>query len=134
MTTKEQHHQAHAGTEQNASAPERYTTSDPSTPVRQVRLRPEADIFRDEHQVRLLLDLPGAKDQDVEVEVHDGILSVQARAERGQGDERIYERSFRLDRRMNTQDVRATLEQGVLTVQIPFHEEAKPKRITVQSA
>lgn len=105
-----------------------------ATSLRQIQIRPEADVYRSKHAVRLLLDLPGARDQDTEVEIHDGVLSVVARVQRGEQEMRVYERSFRLDRRMNTEQIEAKLERGVLHLQIPFHEDAQPKRIQVKTA
>ncbi|MEX2605906.1 MAG: Hsp20/alpha crystallin family protein [Kiritimatiellia bacterium] len=102
--------------------------------MEETRIRPLADVYRDEHAVRILLDLPGAADQDVDVSVHDGVLAVEARTERSPEDVRIYERSFRLDRRMDTSAIEAELQRGVLALRIPFLEEARPRRIEVKSA
>jgi HSP20 family protein len=76
----------------------------------------------------------GAADQDIDVSVHDGVLSVVARTERSTEDIRVYERSFRLDRRMDTSSIEAELQRGVLHLRIPFREEARPRRIEVKSA
>jgi len=104
------------------------------TRMEELRLRPLADVYRDEHAVRILMDVPGARDDQIDVQVHDGVLSVEAKAERGDRELRVYERSFRLDRRMNTADIAAGLDKGVLTLTIPFLEEARPRRIEVKSA
>jgi HSP20 family protein len=117
--------------EQPAAAPEQDAT--PST-LHQVRLRPEADIYRSKQEVRLIVDLPGARDEDVDVEVHDGVLSITARVQRNESELRVYERSFRLDRKMNTEAIQANLERGVLTLTLPFHEEAQPRKISIQTS
>ncbi|WFB37359.1 Hsp20/alpha crystallin family protein [Kiritimatiellota bacterium B12222] len=101
------------------------------TPVEVSRIRPVTDIYRNEDQVRIVLDLPGASEDQVEVSVHDGELSIKAEVPREHGELRRYERSFRVDRRMDTAQMKAVLQRGVLSLSLPFHEEAKPRRIEV---
>lgn len=109
-------------------------SAEPSVKLRQIRLRPETDIYRGREAVQLIMDLPGARDQDVDIEVHDGVLSIESRVQRGESDMRLYERSFTLDRKMDTESIQATLERGVLHLNIPYHEDAQPKKIPIHSA
>lgn len=97
-------------------------------------LRPVTDVYRDEDAVRILMDLPGATEDVIDVSVHDGQLSVSAEIARSESDLRVYERAFRVDHRMDTEHIEATLQNGVLALRIPFHEEARPKRIPVRMA
>ncbi|MDF3129930.1 Hsp20/alpha crystallin family protein [Kiritimatiellaeota bacterium B1221] len=97
-------------------------------------LRPVTDVYKDDDAVRILMDVPGANDEDIEVSVHDGQLSILAEVNRSEEDVRVYERSFRMDRRMDTAKIEALLQRGVLQLRIPFHEEARPKRIQVRTA
>lgn len=113
--------------------PDQETASD-ATPLRQIRLRPDADIYRGKDAVRVIMDLPGAREEDLDIELHDGVLSIEARVQRDDQEIRQYERSFRLDRKLNAADIQATLEHGVLHLRIPFHEEAKPKKIKIQTS
>jgi HSP20 family protein len=103
-------------------------------PVDEVHLRPTADVYRGEEGVRILLDLPGAAPGDVDVQVHDGILSVNARSVRSDREVRVYERSFRVDRRLDVEAIHAELRNGVLALRLPVHEEAKPRRIEVKAS
>lgn len=102
--------------------------------VEKTYLRPVTDVYRDEESVRILMDLPGAMEESIEVSVHDGQLSVVAEVERSDTDLRVYERAFKVDHRMDTTRIEALLQRGVLILKIPFHEEARPKRIAVRSA
>lgn len=102
--------------------------------VEKTYLRPVTDVYRDEDAVRILMDLPGASEEAIDVSVHDGQLTVSAEVSRSETDLRSYERAFRVDRRMDTAQIEATLQNGVLTLRIPFHEEARPKRIPVRMA
>jgi len=80
------------------------------------------------------MDLPGAQEDDLDIELHDGVLSIEARVQRGDQEIREYVRSFRLDRKLNGVDIKATLEHGVLHLAIPFHEEARPRKIQLQAS
>ena len=42
-----------------------------------------------------------------------------------------FERSFRLPEKVNSEKIKADFKDGVLKVEIPKPEEAKPKKITV---
>lgn len=119
---------------QEKQAPATQEASKETTSLQQIRIRPEADVYRSKEAVRILMDVPGAREQDLEVDIHNDVLSIVARVERGEQEMRVYERSFRLDRHMDTQAVEATLQRGVLTLHVPFREEAQPKRIAVKTA
>jgi len=100
-------------------------------PPREVRIEPAADVFRDAEGVRLLVDLPGVAEDGLHVQLHDGILKIEGRAERGAGVTRLYQRAFRVDRRIDAEAIQAKVRQGVLTLRLPFRAEAQPRRIQV---
>jgi len=114
--------------------PENESAVTTPTELQKLYLRPAADVYRDEHAVRILLDVPGADEGSLNVSVHDGTLSIQAEVLRSDTEQRVYERAFQVDRRMDTSQIEATLQHGVLQLRIPFHEEARPRRIEVKSA
>jgi HSP20 family protein len=86
-------------------------------------------------------ELPGMKEKDITIELHGTELSIsgdiEERKRRG-----ILRRSARrvghFDYRVNlpgisdTEDVKATLDEGVLTVRVPKPEHAKRRRIQIQ--
>lgn len=86
-------------------------------------------------------DLPGIKEENVDVSLHNGVLSVtgaRVAEERKEGEsyfvyERQYgsfSRSFSLPETADADKVEAKLEHGVLTVVIGKRAEAKPKKIS----
>lgn len=103
-------------------------------PMKEIRLEPSADVFRDESGVRVLVDLPGVTPETLDVQLHDGVLTLEARAPRGENLTRVYSRAFRVDRRIDTDAIRADVSQGVLTLALPFRAEAQPRRIEVKTA
>jgi HSP20 family protein len=88
-------------------------------------------------------DLPGVEEKDLDVSVHNGVLSISgARSadERKEGEsfyvyERQYgsfSRSFALPEKADPEKVDARLHNGVLTVEIGKKELAKPRKIELK--
>lgn len=92
---------------------------------------PEAHIFK--------ADLPGLKKEEVKVEVEEGrILQISGERRKEQEDKndkwhRIersigkFLRKFRLPKNAKMDQVKASMENGVLTVTVPKEEEKKPE-------
>ncbi len=102
------------------------------------------DMFEKGGKLVVRASLPGFKEDEIDVQVHEGVLSITARKSREheeQGD-RWYrrERSYgSLSRRIalpgvvRDAEVDATLDNGVLTLAMALPEAAKPKQIQVKS-
>ncbi|TQD68799.1 hypothetical protein C1H46_045668 [Malus baccata] len=92
---------------------------------------PEAHIFK--------ADLPGIKKEEVKVEVEDGrVLKIRGERSRGQGDKNDkghrgerssgkFVRRFRLPENAKIDQVKAAMENAVLTVTVPKEVEKKPE-------
>lgn len=102
------------------------------------------DIAEDDQNVIVRASLPGFDKDDIDIEVQNGVLSINAehKEEHEEKDERFVRRERRfgsLMRRIalpsNVQDdhCEAELRNGVLTLRIPKSEEAKPRKIQVKS-
>jgi len=102
---------------------------------------PAADVVADEHEVRVYMDAPGMRHEDLAIELHDGVLTISGerrpldvsktavqRVERGWGH---WTRTMRLPNGLDADAVSADLTDGVLTVRIPIAEAAKPRRIAI---
>jgi HSP20 family protein len=101
---------------------------------------PPVDIWEDDQQVVIQLDVPGCKLEDLSAEAVDGQLVVTGersvsdgaarryRSERWQG---RFVRSFTLPQGIDGSSISADYEDGVLTVALPKPEEAKPKTIEI---
>ncbi len=103
-----------------------------------------AEIVDDGEQLRIDIELPGVRLDDIDLTVEDRVLTVEGekKMEREEGEKdsdfRLYERrygrferSFVLPRHVDTEKVDARLENGVLTVTLPKVETAKPKKIAI---
>ncbi len=91
------------------------------------------------------VDLPGVRKEDVQVTLHDGVLSIGAerRQESETKETNVYrsERHYgRIERRLevpntvNPDGIKAAYKDGVLTVTLPKAEVAKPRQIEVGAA
>ena len=107
---------------------------------------PSVDIYEtDKHDLVLRAELPGMSREDIEVTVENGIVVIkgekkfdaEVKEEHYRRIERTYgtfHRSFTLPNTVDATKVAAEYKNGVLTVTLPFKEEAKPRSINVEVA
>ncbi len=103
-----------------------------------------ADLVQTDEEIRCTLEVPGVQPGDIDVVVENGVLVVSGEkksevAEKEQGAtyrERRYgrfERRFALPQNVDGGAVRASYEQGVLTIVLPRAEESKPRRVQIRT-
>ncbi len=104
---------------------------------------PAVDICEDKEAVKLSVELPGMKREDVKLSIEAGVLTIKGerkfteetkkdnyyRIERSYG---IFSRSFTLPPTVEADKIAATMSDGVLNVMIPKKEEAKPKEVKIE--
>jgi HSP20 family protein len=105
---------------------------------------PDVDICEYDDMLRLWADMPGVTEKDVEVVLKDNLLTIV-----GVVDARIYDqlapvyteynvgnyyRQFALNEAIDDSRIKAHMRNGVLEVELPKREQAKPRKIQVQSA
>jgi HSP20 family protein len=104
---------------------------------------PALDAFEDKDKYTVCVELPGLKKEDISVTVDNGILTIsgerKSEKEVDEGtlhrSERFYgrfSRSVSLPSAVKASGVGATYRDGILKVEIPKAEEAKPKNIEVK--
>jgi len=104
---------------------------------------PSVDVHENESQITLRTELPGLAEEDVELTVDKGRLTIQGekRLEKEDTDgnyRRIessygsFYRSFPLPDSIDQDKIEARFDNGVLNVILPKTEEAQPKRIEVK--
>ncbi len=105
---------------------------------------PAVDIEEREDAFLLQADLPGMAEDDIEVQVHEGVLVLSGRREHEEEEERegyrhrerrhgSFSRSFRLGDRVDPDGIEAAYDNGVLSVRLPKREEDKPRLIPVST-
>jgi HSP20 family protein len=105
---------------------------------------PPLDVFETDEKFVVKMELPGVSPDEVEVSVEDSTLTVRGerrfyqdvseeafrRVERHFGS---FTRSLSLPPTANPDGIEARFDNGVLTVEVPKAEQAKPKKITVKA-
>ena len=103
------------------------------------------DVYEQDGKLKVEASLPGFKKDEIDVQVHEGILAIKAQRseehEEGEKGGKFYrrERSWgSVSRRValpgivKDAEVEAELKNGVLTLTIPLPEEQKPKQIQIK--
>ncbi len=104
---------------------------------------PRSDAASAEAGYRIGLELPGVKREDIEIELHEGVLTVKGekkteRTEAKAGyffSERQYGkflRSFRLPADASPDGIAASFEDGVLTITVPKRTPDQPAAQKIQ--
>jgi HSP20 family protein len=104
---------------------------------------PPVDVYEDEHNITLKIEVPGIDEKDIDVRVENNTLTVHGerkfekeekeenyrRVERQYGS---FTRSFTLPPTVDPEQVQADYDKGMLKIQLAKKAEAKPKQIKVK--
>ncbi|VDC04769.1 unnamed protein product [Peniophora sp. CBMAI 1063] len=108
-------------------------------------LRPKMDVHEDKEKnlVTATFELPGLKKEDVQIDVHNNVLTVSGETKIDETKEKDgyavrerrfgkFSRSIPVPQGIKEEEIKASLENGVLNVSFPRSgPEAQPKKITV---
>jgi len=105
---------------------------------------PAVDIFENDNTITLLADMPGVKASDLEIDLRENVLTLTGRVTPlGTAKEsnvlREYRpgaffRQFTLSEAIDQPKIDAQLTDGVLRLELPKVEKARPRQITVRSS
>src|SRR5256886_10665867 len=126
----------------NRAFRESYTGADRDDALTTSSFAPAVDVYEDEHQVTLKIEVPGIDEKDIDVRVEGNTLTVHGerkiekeekeenyrRVERQYGS---FTRSFTLPSSVDPGQVNADYDKGVLKIRLAKKAEAKPKQIKV---
>ncbi|MXZ46530.1 MAG: Hsp20/alpha crystallin family protein [Chloroflexi bacterium] len=103
------------------------------------------DIYERDGKLQVRASLPGFDKDDIDIEVHEGVLSINAK--HTTEDETDEGRWYRRERRFNSvsrrialpdtaydAEVDAELTDGVLTLSWPLQEPAQPRQIEIRTS
>jgi HSP20 family protein len=109
------------------------------------RWAPTADVVESDDAIVITAELPGVKDEDVEITVEDGVLRIAG--ERRLQEEVTEEHSYRLERSyggferrfplppgVKEEDITAGIAYGVLKITVPKAKAQQPRRIALGDA
>ena len=103
---------------------------------------PAVDVYEDEHNLVLKLEVPGMNDEDLNVSLENSTLTVngERKFEKDEKEENFHRierrygsftRTFRLPNTVDGEKVEAAYDKGILKITLGKRAEAKPKQIKV---
>ena len=120
-------------------------TAIPQADAGQPQVVPPVDIFEDDQGITVLADLPGVSREQLGVRVDGDTLIIEASAGPlavpqtmeliySEAQFPSYRRQFTLSRELDSSRIEAQLKDGLLRLNIPKSEAARPRRIEVRAA
>ena len=103
---------------------------------------PKLDVVENDQELKVLAELPGLDQNDIQVSLDHNVLTISGERQQETSEEtknfhhveRYYgsfERSFRLPKDVASDAVKAKYDAGLLNIQVPKAEVAKPKEIKI---
>jgi HSP20 family protein len=104
---------------------------------------PPVDVYEDEHNIVLKLEVPGLKENELDIQLENNLLTVKGerkfeKEEKEENFHRIerrygsFYRSFTIPSTVNSENVKASYDAGVLRIELEKPAEARPKQIKVE--
>ncbi len=104
---------------------------------------PAVDIFENNDRISVLADMPGVKAQDLKIDLRENVLTLSGHVTAPESasethvlreyDSGTFFRQFTLSEVVDQAKIDAKLTDGVLRLQLPKLERAKPRQITVKA-
>jgi HSP20 family molecular chaperone IbpA len=99
------------------------------------------DIYEEGESLIVVADLPGVRKEDLEVKVEQGVLTIEGRIDRDTPGHVLrrefafvpFFRQFRLTETVDTTRIKASLKNGVVRLELPKAEAAKPRKIAIEA-
>jgi HSP20 family protein len=103
------------------------------------------NAYRKGDTFHLNFDLPGVRPESIDLTVERNVLTVHAERDATEPDQvveliadectsGVFTRQVFLGETLDTEHIRADYSGGVLWLQIPIHESAKPRKVAVSSS
>ena len=100
---------------------------------------PAVNIHETDNAYTMELNVPGRKKEDFQISLENGLLTVsfEKKTENNTDDAKVirrefsyqsFKRSFNVDENIDTDNIGARYENGILVLTLPKKEEAKPSR------
>jgi len=102
---------------------------------------PAVDVAEETDKLLVRVEVPGMDEKDLKVHFEDGLLTISGERQFERKDDRNYHRiersygsfvrTFSLPRSVDANKISANYTNGVLEIEIPKLDEAKPKQIQI---
>ena len=94
-------------------------------------LRLATDFYEDDDHFYARVELPGAKKEEIKVELEKDLLGIRYERESDDDETVSYRRDLQVPDGIEADKINAKLEDGILTITLPKGEAAKPHEIVV---
>jgi len=99
-------------------------------------------MWEDENHFFIEAELPGMADKDVDLTVYNGMLTIRGERKLEEGRRYLFngrpygwfEQVIALPEDANTDEVQATMKDGVLRIDLPKRPEARPRKIELKTS
>lgn len=105
---------------------------------------PPVDIYETQDVITLLADMPGVAADDLKIDLNEGVLTITGHTRAPESTEETevfreyltgtFQRKFTLSETIDQARIDAKLTHGVLHLQLPKVEKAKPRKIDIKVA
>jgi HSP20 family protein len=121
---------------------ESYSPEGPGDALTTANFAPPVDVYEDEHNITLKIEVAGIDEKDIDVSIENNTLTVRGertleKEEKEENFQRVerqygsFTRSFTLPNSVDPEQVTADYNKGVLKIRVAKKAEAKPKQIKV---
>ena len=121
---------------------ESYSPEEPEEALTTTGFAPLVDIYEDEHNITLKIEVPGIDEKDIDVRIENNTLTLhgERKIEKEEKEENFrrverqygsFTRSFTLPSSVDSGQVSADYAKGVLKIKLAKKAEAKPTQIKV---
>ena len=104
---------------------------------------PKVNVYEYDDKIGIIAEIPGLDKKDLQVDVEEGILHISgdkhglfddtgAKVIRKELKHSSFKRSFELGEQLNGDKIKASFKDGLLSIDIPKVEPAKPKKLSVK--
>jgi HSP20 family molecular chaperone IbpA len=104
---------------------------------------PAVDIFENDNSITVLADMPGVTAQDLKIDLRESVLTLTGRVTSMESANEVdvlreyrtgtYFRQFTLSETIEQAKIDAKLTDGVLRLELPKVERARPRQISVRT-
>jgi len=105
---------------------------------------PSVDIFENDQSITVLADMPGVKAEDLNIDLRESVLTLAGRVVPPDGEKETvvlqeyqpgtFFRQFTLSETIDQVKIDAKFTDGVLRLELPKVEKARPRQITVRTS
>ena len=104
--------------------------------------QPAVDIFEKAESITILADMPGVRTDQLSIDLRDDVLTIRGQSDSPEDEKEVevvrefawgsYFRQFSLAETIDQGKIEARLNDGVLRLELPKVERAKPRQIAVK--